>query len=159
MALHILDTTALSNFALIERPELIHVALKGEGATTTAVRAELSAGESLGFIPVCDWSWLPVIDLTSAEYGLYERLRLVLDDGEASCLAVAMMRQAVLLTDDFQARRLAKQEEIQISGTIGLLLMLVRSEHITLREANIMLSEMIQHGYRSPVSNLNAFLD
>lgn len=83
----------------------------------------------------------------------------MLDDGEASCLAVAMMRQAVLLTDDFQARRLAKQEEIQISGTIGLLLMLVRSEHITLREANIMLSEMIQHGYRSPVSNLNAFLD
>lgn len=119
----------------------------------------MKAGESLGFIPVCDWSWLPVIELALDEISLYEKLRLVLDDGEASCLAIAKSRQAVLVTDDLQARRLAGEEKIQVSGTIGLLLMLIRDEHLTLQEANAMLSEMIARGYRSPVRDLLALLD
>lgn len=159
MTLHVIDTTALSNFAFVERPELIHAALKGEGVTTPVVYDELKAGESLGFIPVCDWSWLPVIQLTLAEYGLYEKLRLVLDEGEASCLAVAKSRQAVLVTDDLQARRMVNGEKILVSGTIGLLLTLIRAENITLREANVMLSDMIARGYRSPVRDLLTLLD
>lgn len=156
MTLHVIDTTTLSNFALIERPELIHAALKGEGATTSVVYAELKAGESLGAIPVSDWGWLPIIRLTSTETGLFRQLRLVLDDGEASCLAVAITRQAVLVTDDRQARRIAGAENILLSGTIGMLRILVRDGHLTRREANALLEEMITLGYRSPISNLPA---
>lgn len=159
MALHVIDTTALSNFTLIERPELIQIALRGEGVTTAVVLTELKVGESLGLIPACDWSRLPVVQLTPAEDSLYEKLRRVLGDGEASYLAVAMTRQAVLVTDDRQARRLAVEGEIWVSGTIGLLLMLIRDGHLVPLEGNAMLSEMIAHGYRSPVRDLLALLE
>jgi len=65
--LHVIDTTTLSNFALIKRPELVQIALKGQGVTTAVVLAELKVGESLGLIPACDWSRLPVVQLTPAE--------------------------------------------------------------------------------------------
>jgi len=159
MMLHVIDTTTLSNFALIKRPELVQIALKGQGVTTAVVLAELKVGESLGLIPACDWSRLPVVQLTPAEDSLYEKLRLVLDDGESSCLAIAMTRQAVLVTDDRQARRLAGEGEIWISGTIGLLLILIHDGHLAPLKANAMLAEMIAHGYRSPVSDLLALLE
>ena len=55
-----LDATLLSNFAHVRRPELLHNALGAAAATTPAIIAELAAGETLGWVSVCDWSWLPV---------------------------------------------------------------------------------------------------
>jgi len=43
-----------------------------------------------------------------------------LDDGEAAALTVATDRDAVFLTDDFEARELAKDAGIEVHGSIGI---------------------------------------
>ncbi|MBK7916820.1 MAG: hypothetical protein IPJ94_11290 [Chloroflexi bacterium] len=94
MSLSLLDTTILSNFAHIQRPELIQLVLSDEAATTPTVLAELRRGEALGFVPRVDWRWLPVLALTDEEQTLADEYLTVLEAGEAECLAVAVMRQA-----------------------------------------------------------------
>jgi predicted nucleic acid-binding protein len=84
--LKLLDTTALSNFVYVDRLDLLASALP-EALTTRQVIAELRRGEEAGQLPVNDWQWLKVADLTPDELVHFERIRLVLDDGEASCLA------------------------------------------------------------------------
>ncbi|WP_423224952.1 hypothetical protein [Candidatus Amarolinea aalborgensis] len=70
MPMAILDTTVLSNFAHVQRPDLLHVTLGNDAATTTVVLTELRSGEDLGLVPRCDWRWLRVAALTSAEQRL-----------------------------------------------------------------------------------------
>jgi predicted nucleic acid-binding protein len=48
--------------------------------------------------------------------------------GEAACLALAKSRGLFLLTDDGDARALAVFLGIELSGTLGVLAKLVRSE-------------------------------
>jgi hypothetical protein len=66
MPVFLADTTVLSNFAQIGRPDLLRSAFPGL-ATPEAVREELARGERLGLVPVCDWSWLTTVELTGAE--------------------------------------------------------------------------------------------
>ena len=63
----ILDTTILSNFAHIQRPDLLQSVFQTDAVTTAVVMAELKAGVVLGWVPRCDWSWLHVTTLTSDE--------------------------------------------------------------------------------------------
>ena len=74
---------------------------------------------------------------------------------EAACLAVAAHRNGRVLTDDRDARKLAAQMKIPVSGTLGVLLRLVQIDALTLPEANNMLKQMIAQGYRSPVEKLD----
>jgi|CXWK01.1.fsa_nt_gi predicted nucleic acid-binding protein len=152
--LQVIDTTALSNFAHIQRPDLLRLALKGEGTITALVMAEILAGESLGVVPAIDWNWLRIIKLTSEEERLFQTLALTLDDGEASCLAVAMIRRTTLITDDLPARRLAIRASVTLSGTVGILRLLVAEGHLSIAEGDKKLSEMIRYGYHSPVRSL-----
>jgi len=85
----LLDTTVLSNFARIERLDLLRLALP-KVATTPQVMAELREGVAVGHLPDCDWQWVAVVALTFEEEGNLARVRLILDDGEASCIAVAL---------------------------------------------------------------------
>lgn len=57
----------------------------------------------------------------------------VLEAGEAECLAVAVIRQARFFSDDLAARRLAQAKQIPLSGTIGLLLSLIRHKTLTVK--------------------------
>ena len=59
-----------------------------------------------------------------------------------------------MLTDDADARRLAAALKVEISGTIGVLIKLVRREILTLEQGDRLLAEMIARGYRSPVRSL-----
>jgi predicted nucleic acid-binding protein len=149
----LLDTTVLNNFAHIERPDLLQLALV-DAATTSHVMAELERGVMSGHVPSCDWQWLEVIELTPTEQKRLAHIRLVLDDGEASCIAVALERNASLFTDDLQARHDAQRRGIAVSGTLGVLSALVAKEHLPIAEADVFLQEMISHGYRSPVRSL-----
>jgi len=150
----LLDTTLLSNFAHIRRPDLLRLAVGDNAATTPAAIAELRTGESLGLVPACGWNWLTVLELTDAEQHLAAELRLQLDRGEAECVAVAQIRGHTFFSDDFAARRLARQRGVKVSGTIGALLALVEEKHLSLEEADRLLSLMINRGYRSPVKSL-----
>ncbi|HBY96524.1 MAG TPA: DUF3368 domain-containing protein [Chloroflexi bacterium] len=145
----LLDTTLLSNFAHVQRPDLLRLAVGAEAATTPAVMDEIQAGEHLQLVPACDWSWLPVIELTDDER--QAAAGVPLGRGESECLAVAQARGGTLLSDDFAARRLARHLGISVPGTLGVLQTLVQAGHLSLDEADHLLAGMISHGYRSPV--------
>jgi len=92
---------------------------------------------------------------TAGEQGLYAELSQALGPGEASCLAVAVVRQLTLATDDLAARRAAATRGVKLTGTLGILVRLVREKHLTLAEANNILTDMIALHYRTPVNRLD----
>jgi predicted nucleic acid-binding protein len=95
---------------------------------------------------------------SAAEHRLQSEFDQFLDPGEASCLALAISRQMTLVTDDLAARRLAEKREVPLSGTLGILIALVRQNTFSLKEANAILAAMIQRRYRSPVDSLDEFI-
>lgn len=150
----VLDTTIFSNFAHVERPDLLRILFGHLALTAPTVRRELQTGEAGGYIPACDWRWVETAVLTAEEEQLATTHLHILDAGEAECLALTEKRDATLLSDDFAARRLAQQLGIPVSGTLGVLLQLVHNHHITMQEADALLARMIGKGYRSPVTSL-----
>jgi hypothetical protein len=151
----LVDTTVLSNFAHIQRPELLHLAMENLGVAPS-VRRELDQGEKLGRLPVCDWSWLEPVTLSRDEQSHVTTLNHTsgLGLGEIECLAVAQSRGWIILTDDQDARRMAKSLGLRVSGTLGVLVKLTELGILTLDEADMALSSAIRHGYRSPVASL-----
>jgi predicted nucleic acid-binding protein len=95
-----------------------------------------------------------VVELTPAEEANLTQVRLVLGDGEASCIAVALERKAGLFSDDLDARRYAQRHGIRVSGTLGVLALLEERGYLTMAEADACLRGMIARGYRSPVRSL-----
>jgi predicted nucleic acid-binding protein len=150
VSLILTDTTVLNNFAQVRRPELLRRAFPSL-ATPEVVRDELTAGERLGRVPFCDWSWLTLVALTEVEQSRADELSRRLQAGEAACLAVAEARGGLVLTDDSAARRLAVALRLETSGTLGTLVRLVRREILTLEEGDTLLAQMVDLGYRSPV--------
>jgi predicted nucleic acid-binding protein len=154
----LLDNTILSNFSLVQRPDLVRLAFIEAVVTTTHVLEEMQAGITIGKIPACDWSWLGSVTLMSVEQGHFQTLAARLGQGEASCLAVAAQRGYRLATDDRDARRWARQLGVSLTGTVGILAILVKKEHITLADGNLLLEKMITAGYRSPIARLEMLL-
>jgi predicted nucleic acid-binding protein len=150
----VLDTTVLSNFAHIRRPDLLHLALGADVYTTPMVLVELRTGEALGLVPRCNWRRLQLVTLSEEEQRLADSFGAQLDAGESACLAVAKKRAWVFLTDDFAARRLAQSEDVTVSGTIGVLRQLVVARRLTIDEADSYLAVMLSHGYRAPIRSL-----
>lgn len=157
--LALLDNTVLSNFASVRRPELLSASLGKAAVTTSQVADELHTGIRTGRLPVANWSWLPVLSLSSSQTALYESLLEHLNRGEASCLARAFGNPNIwVFTDDRDAREFAGQMQISISGTLGILLRMVRQRILSMPAANGILGEMLAAGYRSPVSDLRQLL-
>jgi predicted nucleic acid-binding protein len=153
-SLVLLDNTVLSNFANIQRPALIRKALGDSAATVQEVIDELNVGVERGAIPDVDWSWLPIISMTDDERHAYRTLLKRLNEGEASCLIVASARGGRVLTDDRDARKIAMEMQISVSGTLGILVLLVDLGHISMQEADELLKLMIEKGYFSPIRSL-----
>ncbi len=78
--------------------------------------------------------------------------------GESSCLAIAMHRKYDLLSDDTAVRKIALQEGIRLSGSIGVLLELIRQEKISIQTGNTILKGFIDCGYFYPADRLDEFL-
>jgi predicted nucleic acid-binding protein len=150
----LLDNTVLSNFALVDRIELLTNALGSQVATTPQVIAEFNEGVTRGRLPETKLDWLEVINLETEEETLFQELLIRVNAGEAACLAVASRRNGRILTDDRDARKLAAQLQVPVSGTLGILLRLVQIGALKLSEANEILGRMISRGYRSPVQKL-----
>jgi predicted nucleic acid-binding protein len=142
----LLDNTVLSNFALVGRADLLQQALDQTAATTVQVLQEFQRGVDLGLLPNTDWSWLRVLTLTPQEEALYQQLCERLNKGEASCLAIAAQQKDRILTDDRDARWIATQMQIPISGTLGLLRYMVERGNPSLSAADQLLHAMIAFG-------------
>ncbi len=166
---YIFDTTALSNFASTGRLDLLDTRYRGVAFTTVEDTDELRRGVKAGYSyleyvmqhieAVDSEGWLRIlVPNSAAEHRLRSEFDLFLDPGEASCLALAISRRMTLVTDDLAARRLAEKKEVPLSGTLGILIALVRHNAFPLKEANAMLAAMIQRRYRSPVDRLDEFI-
>jgi predicted nucleic acid-binding protein len=151
----LLDTTVLSNLARIGRLDLLRLALP-DAVTTPQVLAELEKGRQSGYLPAGPGEWPPAVQLSPPEESRLAGMRSILGDGEASCLAVLLERDGALFSDDLDARRSAHRQGIPVSGTLGVLVLLVEQGHLSLGQADECLRQIIALGYRSPVPSLAA---
>lgn len=148
----IFDNTVPSNFAAAGKMDLLARLYSGHASTTNEVLDELKCGLERGYA-----------DLASAEESVEEtRLRIGLDEflhpGESSCVVFAVSRGMILATDDPTARRPASRRGIRLTGTIGVLVQMVRAKHLELEEANGVLATMIEGGYLAPCARLDDLL-
>ncbi|HYU31251.1 MAG TPA: hypothetical protein VEW48_03750 [Thermoanaerobaculia bacterium] len=67
---------------------------------------------------------------------------------------MARTRGLLVLTDDRDARLLGKSLGLDISGTLGCLRDLVKRSIVELSGADLLLTQMREQGYRSPVRSL-----
>jgi predicted nucleic acid-binding protein len=154
----LLDNTVLTNFALVNRPDLV-LDLWGNGSTTTPeVIKEYQAGVAGRGLPAGIWNALTQLTPNPIERDFADRLPPKLGSGERSCLAIAVYRHGLFVCDDAEARREAQRIGLTVTGSIGILVLNVRQGRLTLVEANALLEKMIAHGYRSPASTLDDLL-
>jgi predicted nucleic acid-binding protein len=151
----VLDNTVLTNLALVDRADLVKHLWPTRAYTTPSVLAEYQAGAAGGLISPDTWADLMVTTLTEEETCLAASFLTRLGKGERSCLAVAVCRQGLFATDDLDARRIAQERRVPLTGTIGILTLCERQGYLSREEANGLLAEMIAFGYRSPIDSLN----
>ena len=151
----LLDTTILTNFALVGLTPVLRDLWGDRIATTEEVLEEYAAGVEAGKLPHQDWTHLKTITLSSEQQALGIKMFPKQGRGERSCLAVAIVRGSILATDDQLAHRAAKHHEIELIGTIGILKASVHSKLLSRRDAQRKLEEMIAAGYYSPVLKLD----
>lgn len=155
----VLNNTILSNFSIVARPDLVRFAFQTEEiATVRMVMAEHETGIAKRYFPKCDWSWLPVLDLKPAEQNDFGKFSAQLGKGESECLAIAKARGLRFATDDRDARRAAQRLEIPITGTLGILAILVKKKKLNLAEADKLLAQMVKAGFQSPIESLEGLV-
>jgi predicted nucleic acid-binding protein len=155
----ILDNTVLTNFALVGRADLVTHLWPTKACTTPPVLDEYRSGVASGLVPADFWADLTVITLTEEETDLAATFSTRLGSGERSCLAAAVCRQGLLATDDLDGRRIAQQQNVPLTGTIGILILCVRRGYLSREEANGLLGKMIAFGYYSPFDSLDQLTD
>jgi len=162
------NTTVLSNFASIDQVDLLQK-LYTRLFMPTAVYDEIRRGLDEGYsfyhalvqqiYPFHEDGWLHLTHVSGeTELRHLGNLPRKIHAGESDCLAIAKERGWLLLTDDHAARNIAKSWHIAVSGTLGSLVMLVEKDLCSLADANRYLSQMIQQGYRSFVTDLSVIL-
>ena len=155
----LIDNTVLSNFALAGEINLIRDYCQGKGVVPGYVFAEFERGVKEGIFTNANLWWLETLTLEDAkEKSLFEIFSKRLGVGESACLAIAISRGYDILTDDMAVRKIAMREGVRLSGSIGVLLELIRINRISLEKGNAILSSFIKHGYFSPVDKLNELI-
>jgi len=161
----IANTSTLSNFAAVGQLELLQSRFETL-YISEQVFDEIQDGLTQGYdfytnlkqqiFPFSDTGWLHLITMdTVDELMTFNRLLSKLHTGEASCLSIAHHRQWLFLSDDKAARQQARAMNVPISGTLGVLLSLVKQNKLPLVEADRVLQQMIEKGYYSPVISLS----
>jgi predicted nucleic acid-binding protein len=123
-------------------------------ATTRPVMNEYQNGVISRSLAVHAWENVPVLEPMPDEIAFAGQLPGDLDEGERSCLAIAIPRKGWLASDDLKARLVGKQYGIGVTGTIGALQEALKHQILDVRTANALLKKMIAAGYRSPVDDL-----
>lgn len=104
------DTSILILFNKIDEFDLLKK-VYGELVTTPEIAEEF--GEALP-------DWIKIFKVSDKKYQHF--LQTQVDAGEASALALASeFLDVVLLLDDLKARKLAKQLNIKVTGTLGVI--------------------------------------
>ena len=116
----VLDTSVISAFSEIGRFHLLKEILNRLGVKTIiphTVENEIIFSEALSALKK-EGGWIDI------EYAKdFERYLFILHDGEAGVIALAKKHGWIAALDDLDARKLAKKENVKITGTLGLLKM------------------------------------
>lgn len=164
----IANTTVISNFASIGQLELLQP-LYTTLYISTEVYVEVLDGIDEGYSfyagigsvlhPFSDSGWIHLTSVTGhEELRLFGAMPAHLHPGEASCIAISHYRGWQFLTDDLAARRFANNLGVRVSGTLGCLVLATERSLCGLGQANGWLTQMIRHGFRSPVLDLARLL-
>lgn len=157
-----LDATVISNFASTNSVEFL-VRLLEAPIVVPAVRDEIEQGLKHGHeylanaVEAFD-SGLSVSDVPPEieRASLHERL----DPGETEALREAVERDGTMATDDLAARRLATELDVPVTGSIGLLVLGIKREHIDSETADEWLEVWRdERGYYAPVESVTELLD
>jgi predicted nucleic acid-binding protein len=162
------NTTVISNFAAIEQIDALRL-LFGTLHISTEVLEEIHTGLEEGYRfyaglealvdPSAEHGWLKPTSVTvGPELTTFVALPRRLHRGEASCLAIALHRGWLLVTDDEAARRQARDMGVRYTGTLGCLVLMVERDMVTLEDANAWLGAMVERNYRSPVNRIDDLL-
>jgi predicted nucleic acid-binding protein len=161
------NTTVLSNFASIGQLDVLR-RLYQILYIPTEVYEEVSTGLEEGYsfyqpilpaiYPFSETGWLYLVSMETEELRQFGELPSRFHKGEAACLAIALHRNWMLLTDDKATRDEAVRHRIRLSGSIGCLVLAVERGLAAPQEANEWLSEMIRLDYRSPVTDITPLL-
>ena len=164
----IANTTVISNFASIGQLELLrqlyttlHISIEVYAEVQEGIDEGYSFYAGIGPVlhPFSDSGWIHLTSVTGhEELRLFGTMPAHLHPGEASCIAISHSRGWQFLTDDLAARKYARSLGVQVSGTLGCLVLAVERSLCGLNQANVWLAQMIQHGFRSPVLDLAQLL-
>lgn len=157
----VLDTTALSNFAYVDRVDLL--AGLPRVCSVPEVRDELRDGvdaypylqralDRLGEV-------IPLVVLAESALEAAAELESVLDPGEAQAFAVANDRGGTLVTDDGHARTLARRRGVSVTGSIGVMVRAVEAGQIAVEDADRWLKRWIDEtAFRAPSREFSDYL-
>lgn len=162
----IFDTVSLSNFAFVHGGILfLKQRYRQRGAITLQVIQEIAKAVYAGYFQIEDigktlftMEGFQKISLTEKEQDSYILLLRNLGEGEASCLACAIQRKAVVVTDDRTARNFCKERNILVTGTIGILKAACLDGILETTQADQMLAQMISNGFYSPIHKISHIL-
>lgn len=156
----VLDATVLSNFAHVDQLPLLE-GLPG-AATVPVVRGEIEEGERthpyLERATAKIGSEIPVLSMTEADRTLESKFQTRIDPGEAQALAVAANRRGTIVTDDGDARSIARERDVPVAGSIGVLLRATDRNLVNERTAGRWLKRWIDEGgFHAPSRELQDY--
>ena len=127
--------------------------------TSLQVRVELAAGR------VVRYAGLEAVEaalsagaisqagpMDTAERELFAELLRTFGAGEASCIALALQRGGMVVTDDRTARRRCASHGIRVTGTIGILRALCADRIVSAEEADAVLSSAVSFSFINSLS-------
>lgn len=151
----VLDTTVLSNFALTDDLDLLEE-IPAQFVTVEAVETELQRGvddgytylnRAIGAVEVINVEREPGTDLTD------------LDRGERYAIQAARERGGTVVTDDKLARDRAHELNVPLTGSVGLMIRLIRDSVLTEDEADEIHNQWVFEGrFRSHVMSISEAL-
>jgi len=138
------NSTPLIALSKIGKIELLHEYF-GQIYIPKAVYEEVvvNGGILYGAEEVAKADWIIVEDVGNAL--AVESLSMYLDAGESEAIVLAKEKDCLLIIDDGDGRKAAKNMNVDITGTVGILLKAGRDGKIDLRES---LDELNACGFR-----------
>lgn len=160
----VVNATVLSNLAIVNRLGILEE-LYDEVLVPYPVYEEVLNGIEAGYMfldrvdeVIESEDWLSLAYFTDASRRTFKALLDVLGRGEAAAIAISEERSLTFFSDDKVARNIARDRGGKISGTIGILKVAVEEGKISINSADVVLSKMIQGGYRSPIQSIKEVL-
>jgi predicted nucleic acid-binding protein len=143
-----------SPLIILKKSEAIQILEKQftEVIITKKIRDELFIKERAFFE---DTKILKLVEVTN--HDLVSVLSLIVDEGEAGVIALALERNSTLLIDDLKGRRLADNLGINYIGTLGILK--VAKNKGLIREVRPILDKFLEKGYHLDTRLIEKYLE